>query len=91
MSDHYDEIYWQDTQFTENEAHGWIQWKGTTVCMDVQCSCGANGHVDAEFFYRYECSKCGAKHAVGQNVKLIRLNDEQISEDATYIVGQFDE
>lgn len=33
--------------------NGWIQWKGTDVCMDVYCSCGyhsrvyfMNGHIE---------------------------------------------
>jgi len=31
--------------------HAWIQWKGTDVCMDVRCSCGNHGHVDADFAF----------------------------------------
>jgi hypothetical protein len=29
--------------------HGWIQWKGTNVCMDVYCACGHHSHIDAKF------------------------------------------
>jgi len=28
----------------EGRPHGWVQWKGTDVCMDVHCACG---HIDA--------------------------------------------
>ena len=31
--------------------HGWIQWKGTDVCIDLHCECGSHGHVDGDFVY----------------------------------------
>lgn len=73
---HYEQVYSQDNP--RGDAHGWIQWKGTNVCMDVHCECGHHGHVDAEFFYHYECPACHKKYAVGQVVKLIPLTEEQI-------------
>lgn len=74
----YDAVYSQDVK-VDDGAHGWIQWKGTDVCMDVRCLCGHQGHVDADFFYFYDCPACRRKYAVGQNVKLIELNAEQIA------------
>ena len=68
-------VYSQDT--AQGDAHGWIQWKGTNVCMDMHCKCGYHGHFDGDFFYYYKCPKCGARYAVGQVVKLIELTDEQ--------------
>lgn len=26
---------------------GFIQWKGTDVCMDVYCKCGYHSHIDS--------------------------------------------
>ena len=78
MSDNYDAIYSQD--FPDDVPHGWIQWKGTDVCIDLHCECGYLGHCDREFFYAYECPSCHRKYAVGQNVKLIPLTDEQAEE-----------
>lgn len=52
------------------EGHAWIQWKGTNVCMDVRCRCGAHGHVDAEFAYFYKCQGCGVTFCVGQTIRL---------------------
>lgn len=72
----YDDIYGADDAANKGRPHGWIQWKGTNVCMDVYCSCGEAGHVDAEFFYHYRC-KCGLRYAVGCNVVLIPLKDGQ--------------
>ena len=56
--------------------------------MDLNCICGHHGHVDDEFFYRYECKGCGRKFAVGQNVKLIELTAEQIDRDDDFISGE---
>ncbi len=72
--DIFSSIYSQDFK---SESHGWIQWKGTDVCMDIHCKCGHFGHIDADFFYCYKCPKCDRKYAVGQNVKLIELNQSQ--------------
>lgn len=80
---YYDEVYSQDYGGKNpKEPHGWIQWKGTNVCMDIHCPCGTRGHVDAEFFYHYKCSGCGKVYAVGQNVKLIELTEEQIAHNS---------
>lgn len=73
----YEEIYGQESEIQENP-YGWIQWKGTDVSIDLYCECGHLGHFYGEFFYHFECSACGKKYAVGQNVKLIPLNEEQI-------------
>jgi len=58
----------------EGEGHAWIQWKGTNVCMDVQCRCGAHGHVDADFAYFYHCQRCGTTFCVGQTVRLYPID-----------------
>jgi len=75
MDDFYGSVYSQDNP--EGDAHGWIQWKGTDVCIDLHCKCGHHGHCDCEFLYFFQCPACGAKYALGQNVKLIPLTDEQ--------------
>jgi hypothetical protein len=74
---YYEEIYGQEAEIQENP-YGWIQWKGTDVCIDLHCECGHHGHFDGEFFYHFECPACHKRYAVGQNVKLIPLTDEQI-------------
>lgn len=37
-----------------------IQWKGTDVCFDFTCECGAGGHYDGYFAYTIQCPGCGA-------------------------------
>ena len=41
------------------EAQAFIQWKGTVVCCDFECSCGHYQHIDAEGMYYVKCSECG--------------------------------
>lgn len=83
--DFYNQIYSQDNP--ASEAHGWVQWKNTNVCMDMHCKCGYHGHFDGEFFYYYECPACKAKYAVGQNVKLIALTSDQVEYAAASGIG----
>jgi ribosomal protein S27E len=51
-----------------SEADMFIQWKGTEVCMDFRCPCGAEGHVDASFAYYVRCHGCGAIYEMGTQV-----------------------
>jgi len=69
-----------DVEYAEGEPHGWIQWKGTDVCIDLYCKCGHHGHYDGDFLYAFECPACHAKYAVGQNVKLIELGADEVAE-----------
>ena len=57
-------------------AGGWIQWKGTQVCMDVNCKCGYAGHIDAGFAYHIKCPECGTVYFVNGHVEFIALEEE---------------
>ena len=41
-----------------------IQWKGTNVCLDFTCECGASGHLDGDFVYALRCGDCGREWAM---------------------------
>lgn len=61
--------------------HGWIQWKGTNVCMDVHCQACEDtfqwfGHVDGDFTYFIRCA-CSTVYAVDGTVRLIALTPEE--------------
>lgn len=58
------------------EPHAWIQWKGTDVCMDVYCHCGAWFHVDAQFAYHVKCPACGAVYYCNGHIELIKIENE---------------
>jgi hypothetical protein len=36
-----------------------MQWKGTDVCLDFHCICGADEHVHGDFVYGIRCTACG--------------------------------
>jgi hypothetical protein len=69
------------TRPPDGEAHGWIQWKGTNVCMDVHCICGAHGHVDEDFTYHYKCLACGRFFDVAGYVRLVEVPADEMTED----------
>ena len=56
--------------------HGWVQWKGTDVCIDLHCTCGADHHFDGEFLYHFKCGECGQVYEVGGFIKLHPLQHE---------------
>lgn len=90
MSEFYKDVYEKHDPAPDG-AHGWIQWKGTQVCIDLHCTCGHHGHVDGDFFYFYQCPACNKVFAVGQHVKLIELTDKQVQEDAWKITRGSDD
>jgi hypothetical protein len=67
---------WEIQERYHGLPHGWVQWKGTQVCMDVHCKCGELTHVDAEFCYHVKCGKCGTVYMVNGHVELIELESE---------------
>ena len=65
-----------DPPFDLSNPHGWIQWKGTHVCIDMTCECGEVGHYDGDFLYYFKCSKCSQVYQVGAYIKLYPLEFE---------------
>ena len=57
--------------------HGWIQWKGTQVCIDLHCACGVHGHLDTDFLYEVHCIACGQYYSLSPNVRLVPITKEQ--------------
>jgi hypothetical protein len=56
-----------------SDASMFIQWKGTDVCLDFHCPCGADGHFDGYFAYHLRCPACGAVYQLGTQVIAKRL------------------
>ncbi len=57
-----------------SDAEVFIQWKGTNLCMDFYCPCGAHGHVDEQFAYYVECEACGDVFELGTQVIVKRAD-----------------
>jgi len=53
-----------------------VQWKGTNVCLDFHCSCGAQAHFDGYFCYAIQCAECGKIYAVHPEIKMIEMPKE---------------
>lgn len=73
MEQHIDPEAFPFTTPSGSDASMFIQWKGTNVCLDFYCQCGAHGHLDDSFAYNVECPKCGAVYEMGTQVIARRL------------------
>ena len=58
-----------------NLPHGWIQWKGTDVCMDIHCECGELTHYDGSHMYIIICPYCARAYFVNGHVQLIEIEE----------------
>ena len=67
---------WELQEMYTGKPHGWVQWKGTDVCMDVHCKCGEHTHIDANFAYHVKCGKCGTVYACNGHIEFIELELE---------------
>lgn len=47
-----------ETQTGWVQPSAYVQWKGTDVCMDFHCECGAFCHFDGDFAYVVQCPHC---------------------------------
>lgn len=61
----------------EGEPSTFIQWKGTDVCMDLDCVCGFHSHRDRDFCYSVKCPGCDQIWRLGTQVQLVRITPEQ--------------
>ena len=52
-----------------------IQYKGTDICLDFHCECGASGHFDGEFAYALKCHACGKSFAMPSTVTLVESDE----------------
>ena len=66
---------WKIQETYNGKPHGWVQWKGTDVCMDVHCKCGAHCHIDADFAYHVKCMECGTVYMCNGHIELIELEE----------------
>ena len=67
---------WDMQDMKKDLPHGWIQWKGTDVCMDVCCACGHLSHIDADFTYHVKCPECGRVYFCNGHIEFIELEVE---------------
>ena len=78
------EAAWEVQDKREGQPHGWVQWKGTDVCMDIYCECGCHSHIDAEFAYSVKCPSCGAVYSCNGHIEFVKIAEEP---DSCCILG----
>lgn len=66
---------WELQETFKDKPHGWIQWKGTDVCMDIHCSCGALTHIDDDFCYVIQCPECKRVWFVNGHIELVEITE----------------
>lgn len=59
--------------------HVWVQWKGTDVCLDFVCECGAYDHIDGFFIYRILCVACGRVYSLPETLPLVQLTKDEVA------------
>ncbi len=69
---------WNIQESYEGKPHGWIQRKGTDVCMDIHCACVELSHVDASFVYHVKCPHCGRVYFCNGHIELIELEQDPV-------------
>lgn len=70
---------WEMQETYKGLPHGWIQWKGTDVCMDVYCKCGKHFHIDDEFAYFVKCPVCKTIYHCNGHIELIEVIKDPIA------------
>jgi hypothetical protein len=71
---------WKLQETYKDLPHGWIQWKGTKVCMDIWCACGEHFHIDEDFAYYVQCPECERIYFCNGHIELIELLEKPKSE-----------
>jgi hypothetical protein len=69
-----------DAERVKDSPHGWIQWKGINVCIDLHCACGKLLHFDGDFLYTWKCLHCGRCYEMGSHIAMYELAAEEVAE-----------
>lgn len=69
----------------KEDPHGWIQWKGTGVCIDIHCKCGKMSHFDGRFMYFIVCPYCKRVYEVNGHVQFVERDPNELNESRSVI------
>ena len=65
-----------------SDTRTFVQWKGTSLCMDLNCECGHHSHIDGYFAYHVMCPNCGAVYKMPENLPLERVDRDALDDGA---------
>lgn len=75
-SEVYEKLYGFEKEIQDAHPFGWIQYKGSNICVDIHCDCGELSHYDGDFAYAVRCPYCQKQWVLGQTVRLVELSPE---------------
>lgn len=58
-------------------AHTFIQWKGTDVVMQANCTCGQAFAIERDFAYECDCPQCGKHYHCESSLEVAKLSPEE--------------
>ncbi len=59
---------------------GYIQYKGSDICIDLECKCGWDDHFDGAFLFGFTCPKCGISYLLQDIIEFIETPKTQENE-----------
>jgi len=79
MSSIHDELWSRQTALYKGKPHGFVQWQGTTVCMDLWCEeCKSSTHFCGQgFTFAVSCAACGRAYFVNPHVEMVLMTKEE--------------
>lgn len=66
---------WDLQDMQTGKPHGWIQFKGTELCMDIHCKCGHLGHIDGDFIHVVICPNCNTQYMLNGHIEFIEIKE----------------
>lgn len=81
----YDRLYGFEKEIQDSGPFGWIQYKGSDICVDIHCSCGELSHYDGDFAYAVRCPHCQKAWVLGQTVRLVELSQDIEQQDHFHV------
>lgn len=74
-----------DGDHVEGKPHGWVQHKGSNLCIDLHCACGAHLHYDGDFLYHWICPHCNRHYVSGSHLAMWEMTPEEIDADKDHL------
>jgi hypothetical protein len=63
----------RDVTFRESQSgksFGVVSWKGSDICIDIDCECGVVSHYDGYFAAVIECPACKRQYWLNPRIEL---------------------
>lgn len=75
----------------DGKPQAFVQWKGTDVCMDFYCECGAHCHFDGYFAYHVKCPHCKTVWQMPSNLFPRKADEKSLKPDIVQMLEPDDD